>query len=71
MLTLTISLPFGGWLAIAFALILSGKLLQFGGVLYAEGRQWEWATLAGTLIVLGLIMPAAILIADQNFNLSR
>lgn len=63
-----IAMPLNFWVMIVIAILIGGKALQNGGVLYGRGQNWVGFTLLGIGINLSVIMAFAFLIMQQNFK---
>lgn len=50
-----ISFPIQVWMLIIMAVIISGKIVQQGGVSYARGERWILTTSIGVMLQLAVI----------------
>ena len=63
---ITVELSVRAWLALAILFFGSGKALQNGGVLYAEGKRWELFTLLGAALYILPVMIILLAAVQQN-----
>ena len=62
----TLTLYPSTWVVAAILIFMSGKLLQQGGRMYGEGKNWFWQTLAGVACELTVLLSLGITLLQQN-----
>ena len=65
-MTWTLTLTPATWLAAVLILFIGGKLLQQGGRMYGEGKNWQLETLTGIACYLYVILGSAFTLIAQN-----